>query len=179
MTIHPSTSIRGALAALLAGAALAGCGGPTAGADENNPAALRSKEDHGAKGSVSAHLGGRAGILAFLETAVVPAELADPEIAPFFTRLTESPGDIEECLANLLDHDLGGESPHNGAVLADGHQCRSSMTEIHRGLAIPDRIVTKFIMIVGQQAAQAGVPDADIQAVADALEKYRGGVRNK
>jgi hypothetical protein len=179
MTTHQSPSIRGALAALLAGAALAGCGVSAATAEETTPAALRGKGEDGANGSVSAHLGGRAGILAFLENLVVPAELADPEIAPFFTRLTETPGDIEECLANLLDHDLGGESPHNGAVLADGHRCRSSMSEIHRGLAIPDRIVTKFIMIVGQQAALAGVAPADIQGVADALEKYRGGVRNK
>ena len=175
----PIPSMRGALAALLAGAALAGCGGPAPGADETSSSALRGKDQDGAKGSVSSRLGGRAGILAFLETLVVPAELADPEIAPFFTRLTETPGDIEECLANLLDHDLGGESPHNGAVLADGHQCRSSMSNIHRGLAIPDRIVTKFIMIAGQQAALAGVAPADIQSVADALEKYRGGVRNK
>ena len=121
----------------------------------------------------------RAGILAFLENSVVPAELADPEIAPFFTRLTETPGDIEQCLAMLLDHDLGGESPHFGAVLLDGHQCRSSMSNIHRGLAIPDRIVTKFIVIAGQQAALAGVAPADIQEIADVLDSYRGGVRNK
>jgi hypothetical protein len=177
MNTLTSSTLRGALVALLAGATLAGCGGP---ADaEGGTSAPLNRHDDGGKGSVSSHLGGRAGILAFLETLVVPAELADPEIAPFFTRLTETPGDIEECLANLLDHDLGGESPHFGAVLADGHQCRSSMSNIHRGLAIPDRIVTKFIMIVGQQAALAGVAPSDVQAVADALESYRGGVRNK
>jgi len=178
MTNLPIPSIRGALAALLAGAALVGCGGPAPGADETS-SALRGKDQDGAKGSVSSHLGGFPGILGFLEAKVVPAELADPEIGPFFGHLTESPGDIEQCLAMLLDHDLGGESPHNGAVLADGHQCRSSMANIHRGLAIPDRIVTKFISIVGEQAAEAGIPDADILAVADALERYRGGTRNK
>jgi hypothetical protein len=110
---------------------------------------------------------------------VVPAELADPEIAAFFAHLTETPGDIEACLALLLDHDLGGSSPHNGTVLADGHQCRSSMTNIHRGLNIPDRIIDKFIGIVGEQAALAGVADADIAEVAKVLDRYRGGVRNK
>ena len=48
-----------------------------------------------------------------------------------------------------------------------------------RGLNIPDRIVTKFIAIVGEQATIAGVQPADIQAVAKVLDRYRGGVRNK
>jgi hypothetical protein len=156
---------------------LQGCGGP--GEQTDLAPAARGTAEHGDAGSVSARLGGFDGILAFLENAVVPAELADPEIAPFFTRLTESPGDIEQCLAMLLDHDLGGRSPHFGAVLADGHQCRSSMSNIHRGLNIPDRIVTKFIVIAGQQAALAGVAPADIQQIADQLDSYRGGVRNK
>jgi len=129
--------------------------------------------------SVAARLGGFPGILGFLHAFVVPAELADPEIAPFFANLTETPGDIEICLAMLLDHDLGGSSPHNGAITPTGHQCRSSMSNIHRGLNIPDRIVDKFIAIVGEQAALVGVADSDIAAVAKALESYRGGVRNK
>jgi len=129
--------------------------------------------------SVAARLGGFPGILGFLHGFVVPAELADPEIAPFFANLTETPGDIEICLAMLLDHDLGGSSPHNGAITPTGHQCRSSMSNIHRGLNIPDRIVDKFITIVGEQAALVGVADSDIAAVAKALESYRGGVRNK
>jgi hypothetical protein len=129
--------------------------------------------------SVAARLGGFPGILGFLHGFVVPAELADPEIAPFFANLTETPGDIEICLAMLLDHDLGGSSPHNGAITPTGHQCRSSMSNIHRGLNIPDRIVDKFIAIVGEQAALVGVADSDIAAVAQALESYRGGVRNK
>jgi hypothetical protein len=129
--------------------------------------------------SVAARLGGFPGILGFLHGFVVPAELADPEIAPFFANLTETPGDIEICLAMLLDHDLGGSSPHNGAITPTGHQCRSSMSNIHRGLNIPDRIVDKFIAIVGEQAALVGVADSDIAAVAKALESYRGGVRNK
>ena len=137
--------------------------------------------DDGPKDSVAAHLGGFPGILAFLNNFAVPALLADPEIAPFFApdRLTESPADIEQCLAMLLDHDLGGSSPHNGTVLASGHQCRSSMSNIHRGFAIPDRVIDRFIAIVGEQAERAGVHPADIAAVAKVLERYRGGVRNK
>jgi hypothetical protein len=129
--------------------------------------------------TVAALLGGFPGILDFLSNHAAPALLADPEIGPFFSHLTETPGDIEQCLAMLLDHDLGGSSPHFGAVLADGHQCRSSMTNIHRGLNIPDRIVDKFIAIVGDQAKQVGVAPEDIQAVAKVLDRYRGGVRNK
>src|SRR5262249_34545416 len=74
---------------------------------------------------VAAHLGGVEGIRASLEQKVVPAVLADPELAPFFTHLTETPGDIEDCLARLLDHDLGGPSAKNGTVTATGHVCRS------------------------------------------------------
>jgi len=136
-------------------------------------------DDRDGNRSVAARLGGFPGILGFLHNFVVPAELADPEIAPFFARLTETPGDIEICLAMLLDHDLGGSSPHNGAITPTGHQCRSSMSNIHRGLNIPDRIIDKFIAIVGEQAALVGVADSDIAAVAKALESYRGGVRNK
>lgn len=141
----------------------------------------RGGDDSGGGGNttVSARLGGVQGIYTFLRDRAVPALLADAEIASFFGNLTESADDIEQCLALLLDHDLGGPSPHNGAVLADGHECRSSMTNIHRGRKIPDRIVTKFINIVGQQAAAAGIAPADIQAAADVLNRYRGGVRNK
>jgi hypothetical protein len=135
--------------------------------------------DEGPKDSVAAHLGGFPGILAFLNNFAVPALLADPEVGPFFARLTEQPADIEQCLAMLLDHDLGGSSPHSGVVLASGHQCRSSMSNIHRGRNIPDHVVDRFIAIVGQQAERAGVHPADIAAVAKVLERYRGGVRNK
>jgi hypothetical protein len=129
--------------------------------------------------TVAARLGGFPGILAFLHNFAVPALLADAEVASFFGNLTETPEEIEQCLAMLLDHDLGGSSPHNGAVLDTGHQCRSSMSNIHRDRHIPDQTVTKFISIVGQQAASVGVSQADIEAVAKVLERYRGGVRNK
>ena len=131
-------------------------------------------------GSVAARLGGFPGILAFLDRLVVPAEVADPVVGPFFVpNIKEPAGDIEQCLAMLLDHDLGGSSPHFGAILADGHQCRSSMSNIHRGFGIPDFVIDRFIAIVGEQAALAGVADSDIQAVAKALNSYRGGVRDK
>lgn len=129
--------------------------------------------------TVAARLGGFIGIRAFLHDKAVPALLADPEIASFFGHLTETGDDIEQCLAMLLDHDLGGSSPHSGVVLANGHKCRSSMTDIHRGRNIPDRIIDKFIGIVGQEAATAGIAPADIAVVAKVLNRYRGGVRNK
>ena len=146
----------------------------------SSAAASDNQEGRNGNNSVAARLGGFQGILAFLDQFVVPAEVADPVVGPFFVpNIKEPAGDIEQCLAMLLDHDLGGSSPHNGTVLADGHQCRSSMTNIHRGLNIPDRIIDKFIGIVGEQAALAGVADADIAEVAKVLDRYRGGVRNK
>jgi hypothetical protein len=53
------------------------------------------------------------------------------------------------------------------------------MSNIHCDRHIPNKTVTKFINIVGEQAAVAGVSPADIQAVAKVLERYPGGVRNK
>ena len=129
--------------------------------------------------TVASRLGGFQGIKSFLHNFAVPALLADAEVASFFGNLSETPDDIEQCLALLLDHDLGGSSPHNGAVLDSGHKCRSSMSKIHRDRHIPNNTVTKFIGIVGAQAKIAGVGDADIAAVAKVLERYRGGVRNK
>ncbi len=129
--------------------------------------------------TVAARLGGYHGILAFLHNFAVPALLADSEIASFFGNLTTTPDDIERCLAMMLDHDLGGSSRHGGAVLESGHRCRSSMAKIHRGRNIPDQAITKFIDIVGEQAALAGVNQADIKAIAKVLERNRGGIRNK
>jgi hypothetical protein len=145
--------------------------GGTAAVDEADGMVMRSD-------SVAARLGGFPGILAFLKVTA-PVILSDPITGPFFDFLTESADDIENCLAMLLDHDLGGSSPHFGAKLADGHQCRSSMSDIHRGRHIPDPAVDRFIAIVAEQATAAGIAPADIQAAGKVLERYRGGVRNK
>jgi len=53
------------------------------------------------------------------------------------------------------------------------------MPKIHKGRNIPDRTITKFIQIIGEQAELAGVSQADITAIAKVLEQSRGGVRNK
>ena len=129
--------------------------------------------------SVAARLGGYYGILAFLENHALPALLSDREIASFFGNLTETPADISQCLAMMLDHDLGGSSRHDGTLLDTGHKCRGSMPKIHKGRNIPDRTITKFIQIIGQQAELAGISEADIKAVAKVLEQKRAEVRNK
>lgn len=129
--------------------------------------------------SVASRLGGYYGILAFLHNYAVPALLSDNEIASFFGNLTETPMDIAQCLAMMLDHDLGGSSRHDGTVLDTGHKCRGSMPKIHKGRNIPDKTITKFIQIIGEQAELAGVSPADIKAVAKVLEQNRAGVRNK
>ena len=136
----------------------------------------RAAADHGDAGSVAARLGAQAGIRAFLEQKVVPAVLADPELAPFFGHLTETPGDIEDCLSRLLDHDLGGASAKNGTMTATGHICRSSMSDVHHDMGITDHAFSRFIEITGQQALAAGVSPADVDAVAKRLETYRGSI---
>src|SRR5262249_32999870 len=122
--------------ALLVAAIAGSAGGALRAAPANE------SDDRVGNTSVAARLGGFPGILAFLDRFVVPAEVADPVVGPFFVpNIKEPAGDIEQCLAMLLDHDLGGSSPHFGAVLADGHQCRSSMSNIHRGFGIPDSVI--------------------------------------
>jgi truncated hemoglobin YjbI len=134
---------------------------------------------HGEGDSVAARLGGVDGIRAFLEQKAVPAVLADPELGPFFAHLTETPGDIEDCLARLLDHDLGGVSAKNGTQTATGHICRSSMSDVHHDLGISDHAFSRFIEVVGREAAAAGVAQADIAEIAHKLESYRGSITRK
>lgn len=136
----------------------------------------RAAADRGDDGSVAARLGGVDGIRAFLEQRVVPAVLADPELSPFFAHLTETPGDIEDCIARLLDHDLGGVSAKSGTMTATGHICRSSMSGVHHDMGINDHAFTRFIEITGEQALAAGVSASDVAEVAKRMESYRGSI---
>src|SRR4029079_19418522 len=98
--------------------------------------------DDGKKDSVAARLGGGDGIAAFINTLVVPA-LLNSELGKFFTGdvvpLQASTSQTVTCLARLLDHDLGGSPPKNGSIAVDPnasptrHECRSSMSNVHRG----------------------------------------------
>lgn len=132
--------------------------------------------ESGKRPTASEQLGGYEGILAFLDTRAVPAVLADPQLNPFFRHLTESPLDIEECLAHLLDHDLGGPSKKNGEITTGGHVCRSSMSKVHRGLNISADDFNLFVAIVGREAAAAGVPSPVIAEVAKTLNSYFGSI---
>lgn len=141
--------------------------------------------------TVAQRLGGADGIAAFISTKVVPALVAS-ELGPFFTggvtRLTESTSQTVQCLARLLDHDLGGSSPKNGAIVTDAaappafpaqHQCRSSMSDVHRGMHISDAQFNLFISIVAREALNAGVQPADVAAVGKVLGRYRGSITDK
>jgi hypothetical protein len=141
--------------------------------------------------TVAQRLGGADGIAAFIGAKVVPALVAS-ELAPFFTggvtRLTESTSQTVQCLARLLDHDLGGSSPKNGAIVTDAsappafpaeHRCRSSMSNVHRGMNISDAQFDLFISIVGREALNAGVAPDDVAAVGKVLGRYRGSITGK
>jgi hypothetical protein len=152
--------------------------------------ATAASADNG-KGSVAARLGGADGIEKFINALVVPA-LVKSDIGHFFAGdpkpLTESIPQTVRCLALRLDHDLGGPSPNNGAIVSDPaaapnfpvqHQCRSSMSEVHRGMHINDAEFAEFINIVAQQATIAGVAPADIAEVGKVLGRYRGSITGK
>jgi hypothetical protein len=141
--------------------------------------------------SVAQRLGGVDGIAAFINTRVVPALVAS-ELAPFFTGgvtpLTESTSQTVQCLARLLDHDLGGSAAKNGAIVTDAaappdfparHRCRSSMSTVHRGMNISDAQFDLFISIVACEALAAGVQTDDVAAVGKVLSRYRGSITHK
>lgn len=129
--------------------------------------------------NLATRLGGFFGIHAFLKNRAIPAILADNELAPFFGNLSETPDDIAQCFAMRLDHQLGGASHKSQVNLESNHRCRSSMAVIHKGRNIPDSAITKFIKIVGEQAALAGVSADDIRVIAKVLEQNRSGILNK
>jgi len=141
--------------------------------------------------SVAQRLGGVDGIAAFISAKVVPALVAS-ELGPFFTGgvtpLTESTSQTVQCLARLLDHDLGGSAPKNGAIVTDAaappdfpaqHKCRSSMSNVHRGMNISDAQFDLFIGIVAREALDAGVRPEDVAAVGKVLGRYRGSITDK
>lgn len=133
----------------------------------------------GGDDSVAARLGGYEGILAFLHERAVPAVLADPILAPFFSHLTVQATDIEECLARLLDHDLGGESEKNGEITSTGHECRSSMSKVHEGLHISPEVFQHFIAVVANEAIEAGITPEDLAVIGKRLGRYQGSITNK
>jgi hypothetical protein len=151
--------------------------------------ATAASADNG-KGSVAARLGGADGIENFINDKVVGALVAS-DIGHFFKGdpkpLTESIPQTVRCLALRLDHDLGGPSPNNGVIVSDPaaapfpvqHQCRSSMSEVHRGMHINDAEFALFISIVAQEAASFGVAPADIAEVGKVLGRYRGSITGK
>lgn len=163
---------------------LALCLLPAAHADDDDDFVLKNM-------TVAQRLGGADGIAAFINARVVPA-LLNSDLRRFFvgevTRLTESTGQTVACLARLLDHDLGGSSPKNGAIVSDPlaapnfpteHKCRSSMTEVHRGMNVSDGEFDLFISIVAREALAAGVTADDVAAVGKVLGRYRGNITNK
>jgi hypothetical protein len=173
---------RVALTAVFAGLVM----GPHAAAaqDVDDDFVLRSQ-------TIAQRLGGADGIAAFISAKVVPALVAS-ELGPFFTggvtRLTESTSQTVQCLARLLDHDLGGSSPKNGAIVTDAsappafpaqHQCRSSMSGVHQGMHISDAQFDLFVSIVAREALSAGVQPDDVAAVGKVLGRYRGNITNK
>lgn len=183
---RPQSRVQPSLRRVALSAALAGLmllAGP-AFADDDDDFVLRNQ-------TVAARLGGVDGIAGFVSAKVVPALVAS-ELGVFFTggvtRLTESTSQTVQCLARLLDHDLGGSSPKNGAIVSDPaappafpaqHQCRSSMSDVHRGMNISDAQFSLFISIVAREALNAGVAATDVEAVGKVLGRYRGSITGK
>lgn len=181
MTRLPTPARRTILAAAIAAFTLFGA---PASASDDDDFVFRSQ-------TVAQRLGGVDGITAFINARVVPALVAS-DLAPFFTGgvtpLTESTSQTVQCLARLLDHDLGGSSPKNGAIVNDPdappqfpalHQCRSSMSNVHRGMNISREQFAEFIAIIAREALAAGVAEADVAAVGKVLGRYRGSITGK
>jgi hypothetical protein len=140
--------------------------------------------------TVAQRLGGVDGITAFIEQLVVPA-LVDSDLKRFFVGavvpLTESTKQTVACLARLLDHDLGGSAPKNGAIVSDpaaaplpvDHKCRSSMSNVHRGMNITDAEFDLFVDIVADEALAVPLDEDIVEAVGKVLNRYRGSITDK
>lgn len=124
-------------------------------------------------------LGGHAGINAAV-TAIVAAELADEDVAPFFATVgTEghpTAAQLTACFVNLVGNAVGGPEAYPG-VPADneGFQCRS-MSEAHEGLGITSSVFDKFVGIAAAKLGELGVSNADIASIAPALLATKGDI---
>lgn len=131
-----------------------------------------------ATGTLYDRLGKAPGIAA-ATTAIVDAELKDPEIASFFFNQVKttipaghpSRAQIEECLVAQLGNAAGGPEKYPTTV-SGGFVCRD-MKAAHVGLGIPNATFSKFVTIAAGVLKSAKVADADIMVIGTVLEGAR------
>ena len=121
--------------------------------------------------SIYEDLGENAGIAAAVD-AIVAAEVADPDIASYFSQSANpaySPqvADIEACLVIQLDAISGGPYTYP-AKTAAGYQCRDMVTT-HADLGINGATFDKFVTIAAGVLTAAKVPEADLASLAGVL----------
>ena len=132
----------------------------------------------GTTGALYERLGKAPGIAKAI-TAIVDAELKDPEIASFFFNQVKttipaghpSRAQIEECLVAQLGNAAGGPEKFP-TMVSGGFTCRD-MRAAHVGLGIPNGTFSKFITIAAGVLKGAGVADADITTIGKVLDSAR------
>src|SRR6185312_3088070 len=145
--------------------------------------------DGGADGATTTlyqRLGGHAGIRGALDQ-VVQAELADTQIAAFFSNQTMNPvpaghpnaNQLTECLTNLLSNAAGGPEAY-GKLSADfgSFQCRS-MPAAHAGLNISSAVFDKFVTIAAGKLTDLGVAADDIATIGAVLNGTKTDIVGK
>jgi hemoglobin len=122
---------------------------------------------------------GRAAGIAGAVTAIVDAELLDPDIAPYFAAAAARTGalsraQIEQCLVAQLGNAAGGPEQYPTTV-SGGHTCRD-MVASHAGLGITSADFDKFVMIAAGVLTTAGVAPADIGVIGGVLNGTKDDV---
>jgi len=184
---------------VLGAAALCGVVGVVSGCSDDDPPANTSSTSSSSSGSSGAtstsssggtsgssgtsgsgaqslydRLGKKQGIATAI-SAIVKAELADPEIASYFvvvgkTGRAPSAAAIEECLVNQLGSAAGGPAADvkYPTTVVGGFTCRDMRTA-HTGLGIPPKTFDKFVTIAAGVLKGAGVADEDITTIGTVL----------
>jgi hypothetical protein len=129
-------------------------------------------------GSLYNRLGGNSGIRTAVE-AIITAETMDPMIASYFSQQANpahqpTAKDIEDCLVLLLGSLTGGTEVYPGKATS-GFMCRS-MVEAHADLDINSGTFDQFVTIAAGVLKDAGVADADITVIGNALNATKTSV---
>ena len=128
--------------------------------------------------------GGQDAVTAVVDDIAINAT-TDEQLKPFFAVLGQPGHNSGETLKAILDLQLssllGAGWPYPGRAFTRGvTPMARNMRDSHRGLNVTDEIFTRFVNVAIVPALKKnGVPDADIKALAPALEAMRGDITGR
>lgn len=157
-------------AAVAAMLALAGCShAPTKASASTGTTGSGASASSGA--SLYAKYGGATTVKKLVDD-VVAAEMADCEVAPYFTKTLGTPGHdgaerVKSCLRLELTALMGGPARYPGKT-AEGYTCRD-MAHTHANLGIPAGAFDAFITDFAGALSSDGLSPEDVRKISTAL----------